>query len=179
MKKLIYTLLSLLLFFGIFATSASAMTIKPVYYLYNHLNGDSLYTYDKNEANTLIGDVDMLIQYGYYVSPVRGVPGWNFMQIAWKAPDEGEPIYRLYCPVNGKHLYTSDINEVNVLTSQHGWLKDNNGAPSLYSGGNIPIYRLYDSKFQMHHFTASEQEYNVEFPGRGWRQEGIKFYGYK
>ncbi|WP_049618577.1 hypothetical protein [Streptococcus sp. X13SY08] len=67
------------------------------------------------------------------------------------------------------------MNEINVLTSRHGWTKDNGGRPVFYSGGNVNIYRVYNQKLRgLHHWTTDSNEYNV-LPGHGWSQEGVKF----
>ena len=31
------------------------------------------------------------------------------------------PIFRLYNPDNGEHLYTTDVNETRVLYEEHNW----------------------------------------------------------
>lgn len=65
--------------------------------------------------------------------------GWKYEGIGWHAPTSGTPVYRLYNPVLANHLYTTDTNEVNVLTSRNGWVKDNNGNPMFYSGASCII----------------------------------------
>ena len=83
------------------------------------------------------------------------------------------PLYRLYNAGLGSHLYTSDNNEIRILTTQHGWVQDNNGKPVMYSSGNVPIYRLYNEGLRgLHHLTTDENEYNV-LPRYGWEQEDV------
>lgn len=65
------------------------------------------------------------------------------------------------------------------MTSQHGWVSDNQGRPLFYSGGGIPIYRLYNHQLRgLHHWTTDQNEYTV-LPGHGWKQEGTSFYAVK
>jgi hypothetical protein len=85
----------------------------------------------------------------------------------------------LYNPILRNHLYTTDTNEVNVLTSQYGWVKDNDGKPLFYSGGSTPIYRVYNAGLSgMHHMTTDYNEY-LTLPLYDWEQEGIKLYAVK
>lgn len=66
----------------------------------------------------------------------------------------GNEIYRLYHPVTGEHLYTTDTNEVANLTNG-GW--KNEGTPGK-SSGSIAVYRLYNRKSGEHLYTADETE---------------------
>lgn len=129
-----------------------------IYRLYNPVNGEHLYTTDANEKNVL-----------------SSKHGWKYEGIGWHAPTSGTPVYRLYNPVLANHLYTTDTNEVNVLTSRNGWVKDNNGNPVFYSGGNVNILRVYNYGLKgMHHLTTDTNEYKT-LPQYGWKQEGVAF----
>ena len=78
------------------------------------------------------------------------------------------------------HLYTTDTNEVNVLTSTTSWQLDNNGNPVFYSGGDKPIYRLYAAELNgMHHLTTDANEYNTLPTISSYVQEGVSFYAVK
>lgn len=133
-------------------------TEKAIYRLYNPVNGEHLYTTDVNEKNVL-----------------SSKHGWKYEGIGWHAPTSGTPVYRLYNPGLANHLYTTDTNEVNVLTSRDGWVKDNNGNPVFYSGGNVNILRVYNYGLKgMHHLTTDTNEYNT-LPHYGWKQEGVAF----
>ena len=131
----------------------------PIYRLYNPKTKEHLFTASKNEYTVLPGY------------------GWKQEGTAWYAPKAGAGIYRLYNPKTKDHHYTASANEAKVLTTQYGWVYDNNKKPLFYSGGNVPIYRLYNKKFTIgsHHLTKSLKEYNV-LPGYGWKQEGIAMY---
>lgn len=141
----------------LFGQSAHADEGIKIYRLYS-ASGEHLYTASEEEANSLSKS-----------------PSWFKEGVAWNAPSTGEPVYRLYSPVSTKHLYTTDKNEISVLTSQHGWTLDFNGGPAFYSGGSIPIYRLYNSRSLNHLLTTDVNEYNV-LPGAGWNQEGPAVY---
>jgi hypothetical protein len=113
------------------------------------------------------------------VTTLSGAYGWDYEGIAWYAPDSGTAVYRLYNPELRNHLYTTDTNEVQVLTASHGWQADNNGKPVFYSGGTVPIYRVYNEGLSgMHHLTSDYNEY-ITLPAYGWSQEGIKLYAIK
>ncbi len=139
--------------------SVSAVDGTQIYRVYNSENGEHLYTPDPNEAASLGTTKD-----------------WNDEGTGWYAPGGGTPIYRIYNSELRNHLYSTDVNEVETLCNQHGWVKDNNGAPIFYSGGNIPIYRLYNVDLGgLHHLTSDVNEYNT-LPQYGWVQEGTAFY---
>jgi|GEM_PF-4918810 len=142
--------------------SISKLGTTQVYRLYTDINGEHLYTTDANERDVLTSGDNL----------------WKYEGVAWVAPAKSEkPVYRLYNPVLKNHLYTTDENEVKVLTEKHGWVKDFNGKPLFYSGGDISIFRLYNEKLSgMHLLTADENEYNI-LPGitnNDWLQEGVK-----
>lgn len=129
---------------------------QVVYRLFNANNGEHLYTTSALEYQTLADN------------------GWTGEGKAWKYPETGEAVIRLYHPGAGIHHYTKDMNEVDVLTSTGGWVKDFEGQPVFYSGGDVPIYRLNANG--NHLWTTDENEYNV-LAGQGWQQEGVGFYG--
>lgn len=68
-------------------------------------------------------------------------------------------VYRLYHPINGEHLYTTDLNERDVLYTQAGWGYEGEAWYSPDEGA--PIYRLYNAREQNHLYTADLNEINV------------------
>lgn len=78
-------------------------------------------------------------------------------------------IYRLYNPVNGKHLYTTDANERKVLYEQHGWGYEGIGwyAPSAGQA----VYRLYNPILKNHLYTADTNEVKVLTSRHGWKSD--------
>ena len=138
---------------------------QTVYRLYNSHTGEHLFTPDVNEKNTLIASY-----------------GWTSENKGWIAPSATAdnvsitPVYRLYNPTLHNHLYTSDTNEVHVLTTSGGWVMDNGGQPLFYSGGSESIYRLYNRDANgLHLLTTDSNEYNV-LPSQdnSWSGEGEK-----
>ena len=79
------------------------------------------------------------------------------------------PIYRLYNPRNGEHLYTTDANEKNVLYSRHGWGYEGIGWYSPSSG--TPVYRLYNAGLQNHLYTTDTNEVKVLTSRHGWKSD--------
>ncbi len=71
-------------------------------------------------------------------------------------PVQTQPIYRLYCPVNGEHLYTTDANERDVLSTAYGWTYEGVGWNAPTSGE--AVYRLYNSGLQNHLYTTDLNE---------------------
>ena len=70
------------------------------------------------------------------------------------------PIYRLYNPDNGEHLYTTDANETRVLYEEHNWGYEGVAwyAPS---GTGTPVYRLYNPVLCNHLYTTDTNEVHV------------------
>lgn len=131
-----------------------------VYRLYNLYSGQHFYTQSVSEANQL---------YGIIVDE-KGQPktaGWAYEGIAWIAPENGDPVYRLYEPSTGQHVYTPDPAEKKSLAAS-GW---NDEGIAWYSGGSHPIYRIYNPKTGEHLLTADREEHDA-LCGSGWICEG-------
>lgn len=69
------------------------------------------------------------------------------------------PIYRLYNPDNGEHLYTTDANECSELYSHHGWGYE--GIAWFSSNEGTPVYRLYNNVLCNHLYTTDTNEIKV------------------
>lgn len=86
--------------------------------------------------------------------------------------------YRLYSPFTFEHLYTTDLNEYNVLPVCCAWVPEGfiyrlfNGAGSFAGVATVPYYRLYNPFSHQHHWTTDVGEYNF-LPSVGWTQEGV------
>lgn len=108
--------------------------------------------------------------------------------------DEHDTVYRLNR--NGKHLYTSDKNEIKANTEQGGWtnegpifgaVKGNDNVDLSYfaelddtlSSSMKPllqtVYRLHSDTLDEHLYTIDFNEYTVN-PDNGWTGEGVAFY---
>jgi len=88
--------------------------------------------------------------------------------------------YRLSYTATGEHLYTTDLNEYNVLGTM-GWLQE--GATyrmftgGVYSGAlTIPMFRLYNTAIAQHHWTTDSNEVRVLSSDVHWLYEGIPGY---
>ena len=84
-----------------------------------------------------------------------------------KAADTTVPIYRLYNPDNGEHLYTTDANETRVLYYEHNWGYEGIAwyAPN---GTGTPVYRLYNPVLCNHLYTTDTNEVAVLTSTAGW-----------
>lgn len=76
------------------------------------------------------------------------------------------PVYRLYTPVNGEHLYTTDQNEVTVLTERYNWTYEGVGWYAPAEGK--PVYRLYNAILNNHLYTTDTNEVKVLTTKHGW-----------
>ena len=76
------------------------------------------------------------------------------------------PVYRMYNPINGEHLYTTDAHEVKVIYETLGWGYEGIGWYSSVTG--TPVYRLYNPKLGNHLYTSDKHEIDVLTKTQGW-----------
>jgi uncharacterized protein (TIGR03437 family) len=80
--------------------------------------------------------------------------------------------YRLYFPVTLEHLYTTDLNEYNVLGAE-GWNQEGadaavyNGPAALSGVSTVPMWRLYYATYMTHLWTTDRNEYLTLMNYRG------------
>jgi hypothetical protein len=79
------------------------------------------------------------------------------------------PVYRLYCPVNGEHLYTLDYNEVTTLSGAYGW--DYEGIAWYAPDSGTAVYRLYNPELRNHLYTTDTNEVQVLTASHGWQAD--------
>ena len=81
------------------------------------------------------------------------------------------PIYRLYNPDNGEHLYTSDAHESEVLHKYYGWGYE--GIAWYCAESGTPVYRLYNSGLCNHLYTTDTNEINflMSMPDTEWTMD--------
>lgn len=89
------------------------------------------------------------------------------------------PVYRLYNPNSGEHVYTMGLTEKNNLVHL-GWGYEGVLGTSYYTmnGQNydkIPVYHLYSKNSGQHLYTINTNEV-VQLKNYGWVNEGIVFY---
>lgn len=75
-------------------------------------------------------------------------------------------IYRLYLPRTGEHLYTSDYNEAQVLSTKQNWNYEGIGWNSKTAGE--PVYRLFNASTGNHLYTKDQNEVKELTAKRGW-----------
>lgn len=88
-------------------------------------------------------------------------------EVATEATYPAVPIYRLYNPSSGEHLYTSDANECAVLGSGGSWNDEGIGWYAPRDAGT-PVYRLFDPISGDHLYTTDLNEKSV-LASRGWQ----------
>lgn len=160
-----------------------------VYRLYNRVSGEHLYTTDKNEVDALAKFTK--IEKACYedeklVECPENKTDWDYEGVAWVGGETtfADPVVRLYNPVLGDHHYTSNRDEVDILTSQYGWT--NEGIvfhEAVLSKDTVSVYRQYNPglKVGSHLFTVDKKEYDINNAKNGWQGEGTSFtvYPYK
>lgn len=82
------------------------------------------------------------------------------------------PLYRIYNPNSGAHVYTESYYEV-MSDAKVGWQYQGIAWYAAKTGG-IPVYRLYNPNSGEHFYTESAYEKN-SLVKIGWRYEGISF----
>ncbi|MHC9001408.1 hypothetical protein [Enterococcus bulliens] len=87
------------------------------------------------------------------------------------AQTDSMPIYRVYNPNNGGHLYTANQAEAMHVVSL-GWNDENIAWDAPMEGQ--PIYRLYNPNSGEHFYTVDVAEYDAVGKA-GWNQEGQVF----
>ena len=100
--------------------------------------------------------------------------------------DETVTMYRVYNPNSGEHIYTSDVNEKDVLV-EIGW-SDEGAAWEAPALSETPVYRLYNHNSGEHHYTKDWNEAfalftihsgnntDEDIKNEGWDYEGIGWY---
>lgn len=75
-------------------------------------------------------------------------------------------VYRMYNKVSGEHLYTTDSNEVNVLSRTADWNSEGIAWKAATSGTGV--YRLYSPITGNHLYTLDTNEIKVLSTQAGW-----------
>ncbi len=127
---------------------------------YNKNTKEYLYTADKAEYIQLLNSYK---------------EGWERYATICDLPEtSSNPVYRLFNPASAKHLYSSDQNEIAVLTSA-GWLNEGVAFYVADDNNTIPVYRLFNPELNEHQFTC-DLGYGHYMETLGWKIEGIAFY---
>lgn len=87
------------------------------------------------------------------------VTGFALPQTARAETTDNTPIYRLYNPDNGEHLYTTDANEKDELYKKYGWGYE--GIAWYSANEGTPVYRLYNNVLCNHLYTTDLNEIKV------------------
>ena len=82
---------------------------------------------------------------------------------------EATPVYRLYHPGTGEHLYTPDAVEKNILYTTAGWTYEGIAWYAPTSG--TPVYRLNNAALQNHLYTTDSNEIKVLTTSQGWTMD--------
>jgi hypothetical protein len=88
------------------------------------------------------------------------------------------PVYRLFNPNSGEHLYTKEMNEKNTLIGR-SWGKDEGVkwySPEKKINGADPVYRVFNPRSGEHVFTKDKNEATTLINREKWKDEGICWY---
>jgi len=128
-----------------------------------------------------------------YRTPVDGlyptdltINDYAALEIIWGSPLSGEyidnkqDIYRLFQPSTGKHLYSSSLVEIDILTGlRTGDFYLNEGiAYSVAAGANQELYRFFHPNTGRHLYSANINEKNklLSDLDSGYIFEGVAFH---
>ena len=130
----------------------------PLYRSHNDTNGDYFYTTNQNEANEAVA------RFGHRA---EGICCNVFTSLTVS------PLYRLFQPGGGGHLYTMSVQE-REKASESGYKPDGiccYASPGPLPGGTI-LYRLYNDAIRDHFYTTSQSERTQVATQGGYRDEG-------
>ena len=148
--------------------------LSPVYRLYNKVTSEHLFSTNKKEYDDFQTDL------------AAGKDNWIGEGIDWLAPSKNSTstsssstttVKRLYNAALGamfrsSHYYTSDESEIKDLTTNYGWVLDDD-ANFFESGGSVPVYTAYSELLgSAHHYTSSWSEWRGL--DAGWDKEDYK-----
>ena len=102
----------------------------------------------------------------------KGVVDSYYKLTATFIADAEIPMWRLYNPYSGEHLFTRDAEEREKLASR-GWTDE--GLAWTAPGTGEVVWRLYNPYSGDHHYTMKADEYE-SLAEIGWEQEGIAWY---
>lgn len=88
--------------------------------------------------------------------------------------DSSIPMYRVYNPYSGEHLYTRTTAERDSLT-RIDWRYEGVAWQTPTSG--TPVYRLYN-RYNGEHFYTIDAGERDKISHTGWTYEGVAFYSY-
>lgn len=134
----------------------AAVSLKPIYRVYNPNSGEHLHTLNGGEKDNLMS------------------LGWVYEGISMQIDGSGSDLYRAYNPNSGEHFYTKDYNEINKI-KRAGWRYE--GVAWKVPNGGKKVYRLFNPNARdagSHHYTLLESEKN-DLVKRGWRYEGVSW----
>ncbi len=84
------------------------------------------------------------------------------------------PLFRMYSPSLQRHLYTTDVNEYNVLSNlgwnQEGSVGNLSNSPSPLA---LPFFRLYNPTIQRHLWTTDQNELQFLIANAGWNFDSL------
>ena len=112
----------------------------------------------------LVEDVNDKKETDYASTPV---------ELTLSEPAATVPIYRLYDPNSGAHLFISNAAEKDNLVLI-GWEYEG-VAWTAPASSNIPVYRVYNPNSGEHHYTTNASEKDI-LVALGWKDEGIGWY---
>lgn len=107
----------------------------------------------------------------YFLVLLATVVGISLITFSTVIAQADTTVYRLYNPLNGEHLYTTDANEKDVLIKQHGWGYEGEAWYAPDNGQGTPVYRLYNAGLQNHLYTTDTNEVKVLTSKHGWTMD--------
>ena len=160
-----------------------AVTLIPIYRMYNTKTSEHLWTKSKAEYNAC---------------GTGNYKDWRQENVAWYSPNLKAPanyaqstqgnyvyVWRLYDKGRtGDHIYLTYGAEMKSYLA-NGWVVDKGAGfwtvkkgTTISGRTTIPIYRAYNYRLGRgkHHYTPSKTEYDTICKKYGWKPEGVKFY---
>ena len=152
---------------ALYADPIGANSGHPVYRLHSAGTGNHIWTTSLAEKN-------------HYLANGYTDEGIAFSAISDKVQEQAPPsnkslVYRFNIPQNKTHLWTTDINERDILITR-GYQYEGVAWQSSTLTSERPVYRLYAPSIQRHLYTTDTNERSVLLASTRWQDEGVAYY---
>ncbi|NJL52271.1 MAG: hypothetical protein HC930_08705 [Hydrococcus sp. SU_1_0] len=148
-----------------------------VYEFFNPSGRSSFYTVDENEKNHIAANTNSDNYETREGQAFRTLGENEFDPISGA---ESEEVYRFFNTKTGSHLYTTDENERDYITSNLEHFSHDKSKFYAYETeveGSVDVHRFYNPIEDLHVFTHSDTEIvDLMAEDSGFNDEGVAFY---
>ena len=160
------------------STSSDTLNLENEYAILYSIKSSDGYKFPNNVTSLNWSDQILITDIDGFTIKVNGETR-NDVYIAynsyWKCvmayvpigkPNKVIPVYRMFNPRNGEHLYTTDAHEVEVIFKTQGWGKEGIAWYTKETGKKV--FRLFNPRLGNHLYTSDQHEIDVITKTQGW-----------